>query len=189
MSVVLFLFLGNIRGALIVAMTIPFSLMFASICLDLGQYSRQSALAGRAGFRDGGGRRRGDGREHHPPPGREEDSGLSVHDRIRAAAHEVQRPVFYAIGDHHHGLSADLHSAAGRGPSFPADGVDGRLRLAGRAAVSRCLIAPVLASLRFATARASGAIRSMNGSPASTVMASTWAVHHRWVTVGMRWSG
>ena len=34
-SVILFLFLGNIRGALIVTLTIPFSLLFASICLDL----------------------------------------------------------------------------------------------------------------------------------------------------------
>ena len=34
-AIVLFLFLGNARGALIVAMTIPFSLLFASICLDL----------------------------------------------------------------------------------------------------------------------------------------------------------
>src|ERR1700685_425186 len=33
--VILFLFLGNARGALIVAVTIPFSLLFASICLDL----------------------------------------------------------------------------------------------------------------------------------------------------------
>src|SRR6201999_1625756 len=34
-SVILFIFLGNIRGALIVTMTIPFALLFASICLDL----------------------------------------------------------------------------------------------------------------------------------------------------------
>src|SRR5208337_3064637 len=34
-SIILFLFLGNVRGAIIVALTIPFSLMFASICLDL----------------------------------------------------------------------------------------------------------------------------------------------------------
>ena len=34
-AVVLFLFLGNARSALIVALTIPFSLLFASICLDL----------------------------------------------------------------------------------------------------------------------------------------------------------
>ena len=36
--IVLFLFLGNARGALIVALTIPFSLLFASICLDLGTF-------------------------------------------------------------------------------------------------------------------------------------------------------
>ena len=33
--IVLFLFLGNVRGALIVALTIPFSLLFAAICLNL----------------------------------------------------------------------------------------------------------------------------------------------------------
>jgi cobalt-zinc-cadmium resistance protein CzcA len=33
--IILFLFLGNVRGALIVAITIPFALLFASICLDL----------------------------------------------------------------------------------------------------------------------------------------------------------
>ena len=34
-SVILFLFLGNVRGAVIVALTIPFALLFAAICLDL----------------------------------------------------------------------------------------------------------------------------------------------------------
>src|SRR6202043_1020784 len=34
-SVILFVFLGNVRGALIVTLTIPFSLLFAAICLDL----------------------------------------------------------------------------------------------------------------------------------------------------------
>src|SRR5271169_367262 len=33
--IILFLFLGNARGAIIVALTIPFSLLFASICLNL----------------------------------------------------------------------------------------------------------------------------------------------------------
>ena len=33
--IILFLFLGNVRGALIVSLTIPFSLLFASICLDM----------------------------------------------------------------------------------------------------------------------------------------------------------
>ena len=34
-SIILFLFLGKIRSALIVVLTIPFALLFASICLDL----------------------------------------------------------------------------------------------------------------------------------------------------------
>src|SRR6185437_2461508 len=34
---ILLLFLGNARGALIVALTIPFSLLFASICLNLSK--------------------------------------------------------------------------------------------------------------------------------------------------------
>ena len=34
-SVILFIFLGNIRGALIVTLTIPFALLFASICLQI----------------------------------------------------------------------------------------------------------------------------------------------------------
>src|SRR6202007_2445692 len=33
--VILFVFLGNVRGALIVSLTIPFALLFASICLNL----------------------------------------------------------------------------------------------------------------------------------------------------------
>jgi cobalt-zinc-cadmium resistance protein CzcA len=36
-SLILFLFLGNVRGALLVALAIPFSLLFASICLDLNK--------------------------------------------------------------------------------------------------------------------------------------------------------
>ena len=34
-SVILLFFLGNIRGALIVTLTIPFALLFASICLQV----------------------------------------------------------------------------------------------------------------------------------------------------------
>ncbi len=34
-AIILFLFLGNVRGAIIVSLTIPFGLMFAAICLDL----------------------------------------------------------------------------------------------------------------------------------------------------------
>ncbi len=37
MALILFLFLGNFRGAFIVALTIPFSLLFAAICLSLAK--------------------------------------------------------------------------------------------------------------------------------------------------------
>src|ERR1700691_2160013 len=36
-SIILFMFLGNVRGAIIVTLTIPFALMFAAICLDLSR--------------------------------------------------------------------------------------------------------------------------------------------------------
>lgn len=36
-AIILFLFLGNVRGAMIVALTIPFSLLFAAACLNLKQ--------------------------------------------------------------------------------------------------------------------------------------------------------
>ena len=44
-SVILFMFLGNIRGALIVTLTIPFSLLFASICLDCDAHPGEPAVA------------------------------------------------------------------------------------------------------------------------------------------------
>ena len=48
--IVLFLFLGNVRGALIVSLTIPFSLLFASICLESSPYPCEPALVGRVGL-------------------------------------------------------------------------------------------------------------------------------------------
>ena len=47
-AVILFLFLGNIRGAFIVALTIPFSLLFASICLDLRKFPRTCSRSARS---------------------------------------------------------------------------------------------------------------------------------------------
>ena len=92
---VLFFFLGNIRSALIVAITIPFSLFFASILLDLNHIPANLLSLGALDFGmivDGAVvmienivRRL---ENHHRG---------SVDETIRAAAHEVQRPVFYAI--------------------------------------------------------------------------------------------
>ena len=93
---VLLLFLGNARAALIVALTIPFSLLFASICLDLRKIPANLLSLGALDF--------GmvvDGTvvmvENIIRHLGHKDPASSVKDRIRAAAHEVQRPVFYAI--------------------------------------------------------------------------------------------
>ncbi len=48
--IVLVLFLGNIRGAIIVAITIPFALLFASICLDLRHISANLLSLGALDF-------------------------------------------------------------------------------------------------------------------------------------------
>ena len=131
--IVLFLFLGNVRSALIVALTIPFSLFFAAILLDLrhipanllslGALDFGMIVEGAAVMVENIQRRLSVQSESHSAPD----------EMIRAAAHEVQRPVFYAIADHHHRLSADLHLAAGGRPPVPAHGVDRRLRAPGLA--------------------------------------------------------
>ena len=64
-ALILFLFLGNLRGAL---HRRAHHSVLAAVRLDLSQpesYSGQSAVAGRARFRHGGGRRGRDGGEHH----------------------------------------------------------------------------------------------------------------------------
>src|SRR6202000_1484585 len=96
-AIILFLFLGNFRGALIVSLTIPFSLLFAAICLQLRHIPANLLSLGALDF--------GmvvDGAvvmvenivrhlSHH------ENVSKTPLEKIRQAAHEVQRPVFYAI--------------------------------------------------------------------------------------------
>jgi cobalt-zinc-cadmium resistance protein CzcA len=146
--IVLFLFLGNARGALIVALTIPFSLLFASICLDLQHIPANLLSLGALDFGmvvDGAVvmvenivrhlNRNGHGTQ-------------TPTDRIREAAHEVQRPVFYAIGII---ITAYL-------PIFTLQAVEGRLfkpmawtvafALLG-ALIFSMLLAPVLSSFLF----------------------------------------
>jgi cobalt-zinc-cadmium resistance protein CzcA len=96
-AVILFVFLGNIRGAFIVALTIPFSLLFASICLNLNGIPANLLSLGALDF----------GMVVEGAVvmveniirylAHREKSGSTL-DRIRGAAHEVQRPVFYSIG-------------------------------------------------------------------------------------------
>ena len=109
--IILFIFLGNVRGALIVSFTIPFALLFASICLDLRHISANLLSLGALDFGmvvDGAVVMVENIVRHL---NRHERQRRTPMERIREAAHEVQRPVFYAIAHHHHGISADLHSA------------------------------------------------------------------------------
>src|ERR1700691_4958785 len=95
-SIILFLFLGNIRGALIVAATIPFSLLFASICLDLRSIPANLLSLGALDFGmvvDGAVVMIENIVRHLTL---KHDAETAI-ERISEASHEVQRPVFYAI--------------------------------------------------------------------------------------------
>ncbi len=96
-SIILFLFLGNVRGAIIVALTIPFALLFASICLDLSHIPANLLSLGALDF--------GmvvDGTvvmiENMVRHLAYTDDTRTPAQKIREAAHEVQRPVFFARG-------------------------------------------------------------------------------------------
>ncbi len=147
-AVILFLFLGNVRGALIVALTIPFSLLFASICLDLRHIPANLLSLGALDFGmvvDGAVVMVENIVRHM---GRHEAAPKSAMERIRDAAHEVQRPVFYAIAII---ITAYL-------PIFTLQRVEGRLfrpmawtvafALLG-ALIFSMVLAPVLASFLF----------------------------------------
>ena len=146
--VVLFLFLGNARGALIVALTIPFSLLFASICLDLRHIPANLLSLGALDFGmvvDGAVVMVENIVRHLNRNGH---GAQTPAERIREAAHEVQRPVFYAIGII---ITAYL-------PIFTLQAVEGRLfkpmawtvafALLG-ALIFSMLLAPVLSSFLF----------------------------------------
>src|ERR1035437_5715806 len=95
-SIVLLLFLGNVRGAIIVAATIPFALLFAAICLDLSSIPANLLSIGALDF--------GvivEGAivlvENIVRHLSHADGVKTTTERISFASHEVQRPVFYAI--------------------------------------------------------------------------------------------
>ncbi|MGA7079832.1 MAG: CusA/CzcA family heavy metal efflux RND transporter [Terriglobales bacterium] len=183
-SIVLFLFLGNIRGALIVAATIPFSLLFASICLDLRSIPANLLSLGALDFGmvvDGAvvmvenivrhlGRKNGDTK--------------TPAEKIGEASHEVQRPVFYAIAII---ITAYL-------PIFTLQRVEGRLfhpmawtvafALLG-ALLFSIVIAPVLASFAFAKGAQEWRNPIMHFLIERYRVAVRWAIRHRGVTVGV----
>jgi cobalt-zinc-cadmium resistance protein CzcA len=107
-TIILFLFLGNVRGAFIVALTSPFSLLFASIFLNLSHIPANLISLGALDFGmvvDGAVvmmenimRHLSHARNGSAEAGRITMSLKTPVEMIRDAAHEVQRPVFFAVG-------------------------------------------------------------------------------------------
>ena len=96
--VILGVFLFSVRTALIVAITIPFALMFSFICLDWRHIPANLLSIGAIDF--------GiivDGAVvmveniFRELSARHQEEHFNVRDVIRAAAHDVERPIFYAI--------------------------------------------------------------------------------------------
>src|SRR6202453_1913207 len=180
--IILFLFLGNVRGALIVSLTIPFSLLFASICLDLRHIPANLLSLGALDFGmvvDGAVVMVENIVRHLS---HQRKDSLSPADQIREAAHEVQRPVFYAIGII---ITAYL-------PIFTLQAVEGRLfrpmawtvafALLG-ALIFSIVIAPVLCSLLFPKGTSEWQNPVMAWLTDRYRHAVRWAIEHRWVTL------
>jgi len=94
-TLILFLFLGNVRSALIVTITIPFSLLFAAILLDLNHIPANLLSLGALDFGmvvDGSVVMVENILRHMEYLGRR----TSFLETIGIAAHEVQKPVFFA---------------------------------------------------------------------------------------------
>ena len=183
-AIVLFLFLGNLRGALIVALTIPFSLLFASICLDLRKIPANLLSLGALDFGmvvDGAVVMVENIIRHlcHS-----EASSKSPTEKIREAAHEVQRPVFYAMAII---ITAYL-------PIFTLQRVEGRLfkpmawtvafALLG-ALMFSMLLAPVLASILFRKGTREWRNPIMSFLTSHYRSAVRGAIRRRWLTAGV----
>jgi cobalt-zinc-cadmium resistance protein CzcA len=181
--IVLFLFLGNVRGAIIVALTIPFSLLFAATCLKVKGIPANLLSLGALDFGmvvDGAVVMVENIVRHMSHP---EASVKTPMERIRDAAHEVQRPVFFAIAII---ITAYL-------PIFTLQRVEGRLfhpmawtvafALLG-ALLFSILVAPVLSSVLFSKGVSEWRNLVMEFLKTRYRDAVRWAIEHRLVTVG-----
>ena len=184
-TIILLFFLGNVRAAFIVALTIPFSLLFASIFLDLSRIPANLLSLGALDFGmvvDGAVVMVENIVRHMGS--RDGESGLAYRRTFRAAAHEVQRPVFYAIAII---ITAYL-------PIFTLQRVDGRLfrpmawtvafALLGALTFS-ILIAPVLASVLFRKGVSEWHNPAMSWLTAKYRERLRWAIEHRRFTLGV----
>ena len=179
--IILFLFLGNARGALIVAVTIPFSLLFAATCLDLAHIPANLLSLGALDFGmvvegavvmvENIVRHLSHTGDARPPQ-----------DKIRDAAHEVQRPVFYSIAII---ITAYL-------PIFTLQAVEGRLfrpmaltvafALLG-ALIYSILLAPVLSSMLLSKGAKEWKNPVMEYLRERYRKSVTWAIHHQLVVL------
>jgi cobalt-zinc-cadmium resistance protein CzcA len=188
-TIILFLFLLNVRAALIVSLTIPFSLLFASIWLNVSSIPANLLSLGALDFGmvvDGTVVMVENIIRHLSRARRDTIAGppKTAAEMIREACHEVQRPVFYAI----------VIIITAYMPIFTLQRVEGRLfrpmawtvafALLGAMTFS-ILISPVLSSALFRR----GVRESHN--PALTFITERyrsrlrWAIRHRWITVGV----
>ena len=185
-SVILFLFLLNARAALIVTLTIPFSLLFASICLDLSKIPANLLSLGALDFGmvvDGAVVMM-ENIVRHMSHRKNGDGAKTIGETIREAAHEVQRPVFYAIAII---ITAYL-------PIFTLQRVEGRLfrpmawtvafALLG-ALMFSIIVVPVLASTFFRKGVRERRNRVMDYLTEVYRRQLRWAIQHRWVVAGV----
>jgi heavy metal efflux system protein len=182
-SVILFFFLGNVRGALIVAITIPFALLFASICLDLSHIPANLLSLGALDFGmvvDGAVVMVENIVRHLSY----KDETRTPQQKIQLAAHEVQRPVFYAIAII---ITAYL-------PIFTLESVEGRLfkplawtvayALLG-ALIFSIVVTPVLASVLFRKGAKEWHNPFMEFLKARYRNGAAWAIHHRFIVIAV----
>ena len=183
--VILGLFLFSVRTALIVAITIPFALMFSFICLDWRHIPANLLSIGAIDF--------GiivDGavvmvenifRELSAHYGEEH---IKVRDVIRAAAHDVERPIFYAIAV----------IIAGYLPIYVLTGPSGRLFQPMADTMSFALLGSLLCALTLLPVLCSFFLRKHVHEPRMVLYEWVrdlygrmlgWCLRNRLVTVGL----
>ncbi len=182
--VILLLLLGNVRGALIVSLTIPFSLLFAATCLQLKHIPANLLSIGALDFGmvvDGAVVMVENIVRHLS---RTDVNGRPVQERIAEAAHEVQRPVFYAIAII---ITAYL-------PIFTLQSVEGRIFHPMAWTVAFALLGALLFSIILAPVLCSFAFRKGTSEWRNPVMESLreryrrsvhWTIRNRNFTVGV----
>jgi cobalt-zinc-cadmium resistance protein CzcA len=181
-AIILFLFLGNVRGACIVVLTIPFSLLFAATCLNLRHIPANLLSLGALDFGMvvDGAVVMVENIIRHLSHG---NGSRTPGQKIRDAAHEVQRPVFFAIGII---ITAYL-------PIFTLQAVEGRLfrpmawtvafALLGALSFS-IILAPVLASILLSKGAKEWKNPVMEYTRERYRHGVIWAIHHRPVILG-----